>query len=92
MADIFKFQQEDEDCQCEEVCHQCLMVQEYLADVLEAETPEEVHELLQALSDDSFGEGFKSAVAHDVHFKMQMLDWFSFVNRLIFIQIINVFN
>lgn len=73
MGEVFKFQQE-EDCQCEEVCQQCQRVQDYLEQVLEWDTPEEVHDLLKKLSDGFFEEGFKSALIQDIYIKQQMLD------------------
>ena len=71
MAEIFKFQKG------EECCSTCQLVEEYFTYIMEADTADEVYELLHELVShvqyDSYKEGYRDALVHDVESKLNYL-------------------
>lgn len=72
MAEIFKFQKEDETD--EGCCEVCQVTDEYLEIALECESPEELRGVLRGLYEDAHLDGFKNALRNDVNMKINILD------------------
>lgn len=72
MADIFKFQKDDV------CCPYCQLVNEYFTYIMEADTADEVHELLHELVTEvrniAYRDGYKDAMINDVETKLRWLD------------------
>lgn len=72
MADIFKFQKDDA------CCPYCQLVNEYFTYIMEADSANEVHDLLHELvskvRDTAYLDGYKKCLIDDVEAKLNTLN------------------
>lgn len=72
MGDVFEFNKENEDQNCD--CSICNLISEFLEYIIHAESKEQLEEVVRGLVMEAKNEGWKEALIADVNMKMELLD------------------